>query len=119
MNYNEIGIYDIELVRGTPEDVPFYGWEKDGEEWDLEQEEVKVQVKASIDVNRYAELTLTVANGGLTVAGNSVTLHFKEDTAKLQGNVYYYDISIGEKPYVGGKVIMTGKVTSDKEGSCK
>lgn len=121
MDYNvDLNDFDITLVRGTTEDIVFWGWEVIDEEtgdivpWNLTGKTVRAQFKTDLNADIPA-LELTVANGGLTVEPTVVTMHFGVNTLDLKCDVYYYDILVidgtDRTTMVKGKLILTGIVT--------
>lgn len=114
-NYNNIGEYNFAIIRGNSAVQTFQNWTVDGVPLNLDTVDVRVHLKTSIDTNRYPDLEMTKENGMLTVSGSSMTLHFGENTIKLQQNKYYYDILIVQgdtrNTYVRGIVTLSGVVT--------
>lgn len=112
MRYEDAGVVDIELVRGSDCSINFNGWTKDDAIWDLTNENIRCEVKPAIDIRRYADVSLAKSDGGITVDTNNLTLHFKgEEIAKLKGSTYFYDIVIDDIAYIRGRVILSGRVT--------
>ncbi|WP_286727888.1 MULTISPECIES: hypothetical protein [Sphingobacterium] len=121
MDYNiDLNEFDITVVRGTTEEYQFWGWEVVEEDtgdivpFSLIGKEIKVQFKSDLNQDDIA-LELTVANGGLTIEPNKLTMNFGVNTIDLKRDVYFYDILVidgsDRTTFVKGKLILTGIVT--------
>jgi len=114
MKYENIAQLDFTLVRGNPKRIELNNWTVDGVALNLADYDIRVDIKSSVDANRYADLKLRVG-AGLEISGNNLAMNFGKETIKLQGGKYFYDIALEKDDliytYVKGEITLTGVVT--------
>lgn len=103
--------FDMQAIRGQLAVFMFNNWTVDGAPYNLENLDIRMDVKEQIDIDRYAVASLRPGEG-LVVNENNLTVELAGDMfSGLCKSTYYYDIVIGDTVYIRGKILLSGRVT--------
>lgn len=116
MDFEEIGVYNFSVIQGINDVHSLFNWEVNGKTWDLSSAaDIRIDFRTEADKKGEPSLSLTRANGGITVVSNSLDMNFGTNTLEMNPGIYLYDVLVIKEGkryvFVRGQMTLNPTIT--------